>query len=98
MKISGFDWDTGNIDKCQKHGLSIDAIEFCFEHGKYRLNDDPKHSTTEDRYFIISKDQNSRHCFIIFTYRIKNGKKLIRPLSARYMHKKEIKYYEEKIT
>ena len=27
MTIDGFDWDDGNIDKCQKHGMSIFEIE-----------------------------------------------------------------------
>lgn len=98
MKVAGFDWDNGNIAKCQKHGLSIEDIEFCFTHGHYKLNEDPQHSITEDRYFIISKTQNNRYCFVVFTYRVKNRQKLIRPLSARYMHKKEIKNYEEKTT
>ena len=25
--ITGFDWDTGNAETCQKHGLSIAKIE-----------------------------------------------------------------------
>ncbi len=27
MKIQGFSWDKGNIEKVQKHGLSIEEIE-----------------------------------------------------------------------
>jgi hypothetical protein len=28
--IRGFDWDSGNRDKCQKHGMSIEEIEGVF--------------------------------------------------------------------
>jgi uncharacterized protein len=28
--IRGFDWDDGNRDKCQKHGMSIEEIEAVF--------------------------------------------------------------------
>jgi uncharacterized DUF497 family protein len=35
---------------------------------------------------------------IIFTIRKRNKEQFIRPVSARYMHQKEVKYYEEEIT
>lgn len=28
--ISGYDWDDGNYQKCQKHGVSIEEIETLF--------------------------------------------------------------------
>jgi len=30
MEFKGFDWDSGNRDKCQKHGVSIAEIEGLF--------------------------------------------------------------------
>jgi uncharacterized DUF497 family protein len=27
LKVSAFDWDDGNRDKCQKHGLSMSDVE-----------------------------------------------------------------------
>lgn len=33
--------------------------------------------------------------FVAFTLRVKAGLRLIRPISARYMHAKEAKRYEE---
>jgi uncharacterized DUF497 family protein len=30
MKFDGFDWDSGNRAKCQKHGVSIAEIESLF--------------------------------------------------------------------
>jgi hypothetical protein len=37
-----------------------------------------------------------RPMFIVFTFRHRDGKRLIQPLSARSMHKKEIEGYEAK--
>jgi uncharacterized protein len=34
--------------------------------------------------------------FVVFTIRVRDERVLIRPLSARYMHKKEIDGYEAK--
>lgn len=36
--------------------------------------------------------------FVAFTFRNRNGEQLIRPISARYMHEKEAREYEEKST
>jgi len=36
-----------------------------------------------------------RHVFLVFTVREKKGKRYIRPVSARYMHRKEMKAYEK---
>ena len=49
-QFSGFQWDSGNIEKCQKHGVSI------------------------------AEQENNT---------------LIRPLSARYMHQKQVNTYEK---
>ncbi len=29
MRVSGFDWDKGNLAKCLKHGVSLAEIESC---------------------------------------------------------------------
>src|ERR1022692_3407331 len=31
MEFSGFDWDRGNLEKCQKHGISAKLIESVFD-------------------------------------------------------------------
>jgi uncharacterized DUF497 family protein len=28
--VGGFDWDTGNTEKCHKHGLTIEEVESLF--------------------------------------------------------------------
>ncbi|SDJ50191.1 hypothetical protein SAMN04487993_103728, partial [Salipiger marinus] len=37
-----------------------------------------------------------RYLFIVFTFRTKDEDTLIRPISARYMHQKEVDHYEQR--
>lgn len=37
-KIAGFNWDNGNSEKCQKHGVSIEEIEALFFNQKVRVS------------------------------------------------------------
>jgi len=92
MKIDGFDWDNHNRGKCEKHGVSIDAIEALFMQTIMVLPDET-HSQVETRFRAIGKDGARRHIFIVFTIREVGIRTLIRPISARYMHAKEIAHY-----
>jgi uncharacterized protein len=92
--VSGFDWDDGNREKCQKHGVSIREIEGLFV-GPVMLLPDEAHSTTETRFRAIGKGPSGRHIFLVFAIRGMGGKSLIRPISARYMHRKEIEHHEK---
>jgi uncharacterized DUF497 family protein len=47
------------------------------------------------RFRAIGRTEKGRGVFIIFTLRRKGDELLIRPISARYMHKKEIEAYEK---
>ena len=94
LRVSGFDWDEGNRAKCQKHGLSIEQIEAVFT-GSVRVAPDPKHSTDEDRLIAIGRTNVGRPAFVGFTIREKNRRRYIRPVTARYMHAKEVAAYEE---
>ncbi|MBC8551532.1 MAG: BrnT family toxin [Candidatus Brocadiales bacterium] len=96
--IDGFDWDEGNRDKCQKHGVSIPEIERLFTDDLLTVFFDEKHSGTEERLIAVGKGHGKKLILIVFTMRKKNRKQLIRPISARYMHRKEISYYEKEIT
>ena len=60
-----------------------------------RVRSDTKHSHGEERYQAIGKGNGDRYIFLIFTLREREGLNFIRPISARYMHKKEIEYYEK---
>ncbi len=93
LQVSGFDWDDGNRPKCQKHGVPIAEIEALFVHGP-RVAPDPKHSADEDRLIAVGKT-GTEPLFVAFTMRTKEGRRLIRPVTARYMHAKEIAAYEK---
>jgi uncharacterized DUF497 family protein len=94
LRVNGFDWDDGNRTKCQKHGVSIDQIEALFLHGPL-VAPDPKHSADEDRLIAVGRVGNGRPVFVAFTIRTKNHRRLIRPVSARYMHASEVAAYEK---
>lgn len=90
--IEGFDWDDGNKEKCQKHGLTIEQIEQAFFAPSLLVAPDVKHSQSEQRYIAIA-ELAGRPAFIAFSLRNRR----IRPISARYMHQKEVRKYEKEI-
>jgi len=92
--LAGFDWDAGNRAKCQKHGVSVADIEAMFS-SPLLIIPDAAHSKTETRIRALGKTGAGRIVFLIFTVRSKGGRRLIRPISARYMHAKEVTSYEE---
>ena len=94
MQANGFDWDKGNRKKCEKHGLSVAVIESLFAR-PIAILPDAVHSWSERRFRAIGRTEKGRGVFIAFTLRHKGEEVLIRPISARYMHKKEIKWYEK---
>jgi hypothetical protein len=49
QEVSGFDWDNGNHQKCQNHGVSIEEIESLFS-GNVQISPDIKHSEAEERF------------------------------------------------
>ncbi|MGB8411303.1 MAG: BrnT family toxin [Candidatus Binatus sp.] len=94
MEIAGFDWDDGNRSKCQKHGVSQAAIESVFR-GSIAVLPDPLHSKSEERFKAIGKSADGRWIFLVFTMRTRRGRRLVRPISARFMHKKEVEHCEK---
>ncbi|MGY6705542.1 BrnT family toxin [Roseinatronobacter sp.] len=85
------DWDTGNSAKCEKHGLTRAQIEIMFRGGLH-VAPDPEHSTNaEQRFIALGPTPEGRPAFIAFCWR--DGK--IRPISARYMHAREVTRYAE---
>lgn len=96
MKLHGFDWDDGNIAKCQKHGLSIEEIENLFE-GSFDVFPDVTHSNAETRLRAIGRISSGRWVFCAFTVRQIAGLNFVRPISARYMHAREVQYYEKEV-
>ena len=94
LRIAGFDWDEGNRTKCQKHGVSIAEIEGLFARSP-GIAPDPKHSRGEDRLIAVGRTGGGRPVFVAFTIRTRKKRSLIRPVTAQYMHAKEIAAYEE---
>ncbi len=59
------------------------------------IGPDVAHSTVETRFLGIGRASSGRHVFLAFTWRERNGARFIRPISARYMHAKEVRHYEQ---
>jgi uncharacterized protein len=94
MEFAGFDWDQGNREKCQEHGVSIVEIETMFA-GTVLVAPDPLHSVREERFKAVGAAESGRKLLVVFTWRMRDGDRFIRPVSARYMHEKEVKAYEK---
>ena len=95
MKVDAFDWDSGNSFKNEaKHGISRETVEAFFGRN-VRVAPDPKHSKTEDRFLAIGRSPGERPVIVAFTVRTARGLKLIRPISARFMHAREIAKYDQ---
>jgi uncharacterized DUF497 family protein len=91
MKIAGFDWDDGNWPKCGTHGVSREEIEQMML-GEPAVMIDPY--PDEPRMRAIGKTSAGRYIFLVFMLRRIDGQVRLRPISARYMHQKEIDHYE----
>ena len=90
----GFDWDSANTKKCEKHGVSIAEIEDLFKNIPLVYPDRKHSSDAEARYSAVGRNEDGRGIFVAYTFRMRGDQRLIRPISARYMHRDEIEYYE----
>jgi hypothetical protein len=50
---------------------------------------------TEERFKAIGRTDDGRGVLIVFTLRKQSDETFIRPVSARYMHRKEVEHYEK---
>ena len=94
MKIAGFDCDDGNWPKCGKHGVSPEEIEQVLL-GSPAVMSDPQ--PDEPRMRAIGRTKAGRFVFLVFMLRQDDVKTLLRPISARFMHQKEIDHYENQV-
>ena len=92
--VQGFDWDEGNREKCEKHGVSRFEIEALLSNDP-AVAPDHAHSHREQRYIAVGRNANGRPMFVAFTYREKHGRLHIRPVSVRYMPASEVERYEQ---
>jgi uncharacterized DUF497 family protein len=93
-QIAGFDWDDGNSRKsADKHDVSQAEAESVFFNDPLIVAEDAKRSEREQRLNALGKTAQNRLLHITFTLR-QNGT-LVRVISARDMHRKERKAYEQ---
>jgi uncharacterized protein len=93
-KYDGFQWDEGNIAHCAKHGVPRDEIEHVLANMTFTI---PDPNPLEPRLRTAGKTIEGRHVFVVFMFREFEDERWIRPISARYMHMKEVKAYERHI-
>ena len=92
--LEGFDWDEANLTKnWEKHRVTPWECEQLFFNLPLVVADDPDHSITEARYYVLGQTDANRRLFLVFTIR----KQKIRVISARDMSLKERRVYEEQI-
>ena len=93
-RIAGFDWDDGISRKnADKHDVSQAEAESVFFNDPLVVAEDTRHSERELRLNALAKTAQNRLLHITFTLR-QNGT-LVRVISARDMHRKEKKAYEQ---
>jgi len=93
-QITGFEWDDGNSRKsADKHDVSQAEAESIFFNDPLIVVADLKHSETERRFHALGRTAQDRLLHITFTLR-QNGT-MIRVISARDMHRKEQKVYDQ---
>lgn len=92
--FAGFQWDEGNSAKCQSHGMTLAEVESLFS-GDPLVGPDPFDPLVERRWRIVNTAESGRPGFAVFTVRNVQGERFIRVISARYMHAKEVRKYEQ---
>lgn len=91
-KITGFDWDQGNIEKNWiKHKIKAEECEQIFFNKPLIIFPDTRHSENENRFYALGRTIEKKLLFIVFT----NRKDKIRIISARKMNNKEKNIYEQ---
>jgi uncharacterized DUF497 family protein len=92
-RFEGFQWDRGNSNKnLIKHNVQNWACEQVFFNNPLVVLEDTGHSHSEKRWAVFGKTDSGRLLTMIFTRR----SNLLRVISARDMHTKERKFYDEK--
>ena len=93
-RIVGFDWNSGNARKNEKHGVSQSEAEQVFFDPRLLMVPDSGHSASELRFHALGQTIDGRHLHIAFVLRV--SETLIRVISARDMHRKERTFYDRK--
>ena len=91
-KLLEFEWDKGNLEKNQKHGIENSECEEPFFDDNKVILRDILHSGSENRFILLGKTKRERLLFVVFTTR----ETKIRIISARDLNRKERHLYERK--
>ena len=94
LKTITFDWDEGNLGHATRKGLTKDDIEYVLKNDPM-VRPDRYPIDVEERWNAIGKTQEGRTAFIVFTFREVEEMLCLRPITARYMHRKEIEKYDK---
>ena len=92
VEYDGFQWDEGNAAHCAKHGVTREEVEHVLAEMAFYV---PDPFPNEPRSRTAGKTNEGRYVFVVFMFREHENERLIRPISARYMHEKEIRAYEQ---
>jgi uncharacterized DUF497 family protein len=88
-----FEWNQGNSMKNLKHDVKDEEAEQLFVNEPLLVFDDPAHSESERRWHALGKTNDQRLLHVTFTLRAEGTRARI--ISARPMHRKERKVYEQ---
>ena len=87
----GFEWDKGNVEKPQKHGVTLTETEEAFFDKNKVVFADWKHSVAEPRVTLLGKTKKGRLLTITYTVRVKK----IMVITARPTNTKEMPLYKK---
>ncbi len=89
-----FDWDESKAKRnFEKHRITFAEAETIFDDPLARIDDDPDHSTGEQRELIFGQSAAGRLLLVSFVQRGQT----IRIISARKANKQERRRYEEEV-
>jgi uncharacterized DUF497 family protein len=91
-RIVGFEWDTGDARKNEKHGVAQSEAEQVFFDPRLLVVADSGHSAGETRFHALGVTIDGRRLHVTFTLRVEATR--IRVISARDMHRKERQIYD----
>jgi uncharacterized protein len=74
--------------------MKLTEIESVFG-GPVVILPDKENPAGKQRFRAIGITSEGRNAFVVFTLRSEGGGQFVRPISARYMHKKEVENYEK---
>jgi uncharacterized protein len=77
IETLGCEWDAGNQDKCQKHGVSSSEIEAFFRQETLYIAPDILHSGQEQRFLALGRNSARKPLFVVFTLR-ENNEQIVR--------------------